>query len=93
MSPALAGGFLTTGPPGKSHCWSLVRILEACDLRKWQLGPLGRWAQNCGMLECCFEILEFKNAKIKKKKKNAKILESGDVGILESWKAVAVLES
>ena len=47
------------------------------------------------MLECSFEILEFKNTKNKKKKKkqNAKILESGDVGILESWKAVAMLES
>ena len=47
------------------------------------------------MLECSFEILEFKNTKIEKKKKkqNAKILESGDVGILESWKAVAMLES
>ena len=47
------------------------------------------------MLECSFEILEFKNTNIKKKKKkqNAKILESGDVGILESWKAVAMLES
>ena len=26
MSPALAGGFLTTVPPGKSHSYSIFKI-------------------------------------------------------------------
>ena len=30
MSPALAGGFLTTAPPGKSPCSFLPHLLAGC---------------------------------------------------------------
>ena len=37
VSPALAGGFLTTAPPGKSRHWRSVRALLDCPA-----GP-GNW--------------------------------------------------
>ena len=36
MSPALAGGFLTTGPPGESTCgFVLQQVFKNLDERKW----------------------------------------------------------
>ena len=51
---------------------------------------MGSELWNAGMQFWNIGIQEYQD---QKKKQNAKILESGDVGILESWKAVAVLES
>lgn len=53
---------------------------------------MGSELWNAGMQFWNIGIQEYQDQK-KKKNQNAKILESGDVGILESWKAVAVLES
>ena len=36
MSPELAGGFLTTGPPGKSCLWGLLFKNSAYESRKGQ---------------------------------------------------------
>ena len=59
-------------------------------------GSLDLLGDGLRTVECWNAVLKYWNSRMprsKKKKKNAKILESGDVGILESWKAVAVLES
>ena len=59
-------------------------------------GSLNLLGDGLRTVECWNAVLKYWNSRIprsKKKKQNAKILESGDVGILESWKAVAMLES
>ena len=58
-------------------------------------GSLDLLGDGLRTVECWNAVLKYWNSRMprSKKKKNAKILESGDVGILESWKAVAVLES
>ena len=47
--PALAGGFLTAGPPGKSYAlfWMLYRYLTSCKvLSHWKDSDAGReWGQ------------------------------------------------
>ena len=53
---------------------------------------MGSELWNVGMQFWNIGIQEYQDQK-KKTKQNAKILESGDVGLLESWKAVAMLES
>ena len=58
-------------------------------------GSLNLLGDGLRTVECWNAVLKYWNSRIPRSKKNqnAKILESGDVGILESWKAVAVLES
>ena len=36
MSSALAGGFLTTGPPGKPYCDNFWCIVQ-CDMKEWNM--------------------------------------------------------
>ena len=70
-------------------------FLGVWELRKRKLGLLDWQAQNCGMLECRVEILEFRNARIleswnggSQRDGNAVgELESSDAGVLQSQKA------
>ena len=93
LSPVVAacpyGIFPDLGSPSARvllESWKPV-ILES--------GSLNLLGDGLRTVECWNAVLKYWNSRIPRSKKNqnAKILESGDVGILESWKAVAVLES
>ena len=40
MSPALAGGFLTSAPPGNSSAWFLQGGFQL-EIHKWEYKPVG----------------------------------------------------
>ena len=57
MSPALAGGFLTTGPPGKPHLLFLLPLLSVPQASKVLQRELSSREQ-AAAAGCCLVLLE-----------------------------------